>query len=385
MSSVHNLALRWYELFNQHADDLYPGRYTYGFCLTLAELAEEITAKAREKNSTIVAHNYLFPEFHELADHVGDSLGLALTVRDSGAQRVDFQSVEFMGETAKLINGDNTRVFVQDTPEQLGCSLVFGTDHAWIEKWKEDNPDGVVITYVNSDAYTKALSDYVCTSANTDKILAHAMKLNPGKRVLLLPDKYLGYVMVAKAAEEFGINPFLVDVYTHEHNGCEAACYVHAKIGKDTPERMLKLYPDADLLIHPECGCANSCLLKVKQGVIPHGRAYFLSTSQMITAAQQSSAPRLVVATEKGMIYRLKKEVPDKVFIPVSDDAQCKYMKRNTFEGLLRSLQEDRHEIIICDDCCDPKNPVVDEQFIHIPRSTAQKAKVGITRMMEIT
>ena len=118
----------------------------------LAEQAVQIRRLAAEKHSTIVAHNYLFPEFHELADKVGDSLGLSFYVRDRRAARVDFESVYFMGATAKMITGDATRVFVSDRPAALGCSLVFGTDHEWVERWKARHPHGLLITYVNSDA-----------------------------------------------------------------------------------------------------------------------------------------------------------------------------------------------------------------------------------------
>src|ERR1051325_3941637 len=148
------LADRWYELFNRYAADLYPGRYTAERCRDLAEMAGEIRALAAQKGSKIAVHNYLLPEFHEISDYVGDSLGLAINVRGSGARRVDFESVHFMGATAKIILGDGARVFTCDTPDVLGCSLVFGTDHAWIQHWKQRNPGGIVCTYVNSDAYT---------------------------------------------------------------------------------------------------------------------------------------------------------------------------------------------------------------------------------------
>ena len=149
---AHRLAAEWYELFSRYAADLYPGRYTQDTCRQLAEQAVQIRRLAAEKHSTIVAHNYLFPEFHELADKVGDSLGLSFYVRDRRAARVDFESVYFMGATAKMITGDATRVFVSDRPAALGCSLVFGTDHEWVERWKARHPHGLLITYVNSDA-----------------------------------------------------------------------------------------------------------------------------------------------------------------------------------------------------------------------------------------
>lgn len=368
------LAKDWYEKFNRFAGDLYPGRYTPEFTNYLAELALEIQEMARQKKSTIVAHNYLYPEFHEIADKVGDSLGLSLYVRDKGAVRVDFESVYFMGATAKIITEDATRVFVADSPKVLGCSLVFGTDYRWIEKWKERNPGGIVVTYINSDAFVKSISDYVSTSRNTAAVLKKATELNPGKKILFVPDKYLGWVMRSMA----GLSSDVVEVYDYSHDGFNASCYVHEKVNPQALEMAMDNYPDAELLIHPECGCASTCLYKVEQGEIPQGKSYFLSTEQMIWHAKSSQAREFIVATEKGMIYRLRKEAPDKIFYPVSDLVVCDYMKANTFEKLLRSLKEDRLEIILCDDCCDPKKPYQDDKVVHIQKSIAEKAKVAI-------
>ena len=383
------LGVKWYELFSRYAEDLYPGRYTREKCRELAEQAIEIKRLAQEKRSTIVAHNYLYPEFHEIADFVGDSLGLSFRVRDNRASRVDFQSVFFMGATAKIITGDSTRVFVSDSPDILGCSLVFGTDYDWLENWKRQHPDGILVTYINSDAYTKAISDYISTSRNTDKIIVQAAKANPGKKILVLPDKYLGHVMKIRALElatqqGVQIDPEQIEVYDVIKGEFWAACYVHQQIGSDAAEIALLENPDAELMIHPECGCAASCLMKLHERKIPRARAYFLSTEQMVEHARKSPAKRILVATEKGMIYRLRKEAPGKEFLPVSTQAECRYMKANVFEKLLRSLREDRLEIVFCDDCCDPKKPHQDDHCIHIQKSIAQKAKIAIERMMAI-
>jgi quinolinate synthase len=386
--SAKETASRWYDLFSRYAADLYPGRYTPEHCLALAEQAEQIKALAAEKGTKITVHNYLLPEFHEIADYIGDSLGLALNVRGSGARRVDFASVHFMGATAKILLGDRARVFTCDTPQALGCSLVFGTDYAWVELWKKQNPDGLVATYVNSDAYTKSISDFVTTSRNTGMIIAEALRKYPGRKVLVMPDKFLGYVMRAKALEEFPPERReelgkLVEIYSHPFGGYNACCYVHEKIGDDAPEQALDEHPDAELMIHPECGCASSCLYKLDAGILPRGRVYYLSTEQMIWRAKKSERKTFVVATEKGMIYRLRKEIPEKTFLPVSQEAECRFMKANTFDKLLRSLKEDRYEIVLCDDCCDPKKPYQDDRVVHVPRTVAQKAKVAIDRMME--
>jgi len=398
--TVKERAARWHEMFNRDAGDLYPGRYTDAFCFELAELAEEIEALAAQKGSMLVAHNYVYPEFHEVCAKVGDSLGLALDVRNSGATRVDFVSVYFMGATAKMILGDAARVFTPDTPQALGCSLVFGTDHGWVDRWLARNPGGMLATYINSDAALKAKSRYVTTSRNTGDIVAKALVDNPDGQILILPDKFLGYVMKAKAIEKLVANAAeagkpldeaqvkayadRIEIYDTRFNGNNAACYVHEMIGPGGPEAALEAHPDADLLIHPECGCASSCLYKLAAGILPRDRFYYLSTEQMYWHARKSPKRTFIVATEKGMIYRLRKEMPDKTFLPVSDKAECRYMKGNTFAKLLRSLKEDRYETVFCDDGCDPKSPYQDERVIHIPRPTAHAAKAAIDRMMEI-
>ena len=383
MANPKELGAAWYERFSRYAEDLYPGRYTREFCLELAEQAFDIRRLAAQKASTIVAHNYLYPEFHEIADKVGDSLGLSYYVRDQGARRVDFESVFFMGATAKIIAGDTTRVFVSDYPDVLGCSLVSGTDHEWLDRWKRQNPDGMLVTYINSDAYTKSISDFVSTSRNTDKIIVHAAREFPGRKILILPDRYLGMVMKLRAVEQ-GVDPDLLEVYDQRYGGHAAACYVHALIGPDAAEIALWEDPEAELMIHPECGCAASCMLKLQQGEIPQGRAYFLSTEQMVERARVSPAKRFIVATEKGMVYRLRKEVPDREFVPVSTQAECRFMKENTLEKLRTSLTDDRLEIVFCDDCCDPRTPYQDERVVHIQRSVANAAKVAIDRMLAI-
>lgn len=389
MNETQKLAWEWFERFNRLAGDLYPGRYSFPKCLELAEMAAEIIALARAKGSLVVAHNYLYPEFHEIADKVGDSLGLAQYVQAQRADRVDFESVSFMAQTAKIINGNQTRVFTPDDPQTLGCSLVFGTDYEWLENWKRQNPDGILITYVNSDAYTKSISDYISTSRNTHKIILRALQDYPGKRILVLPDKFLGFVMKSLALEEaeklgLSVDPDLIEVYEYHKGEWRASCYVHEEIGPDASLIALLQNPDAELMIHPECGCASSCLLKLRCGQIPHGKAYFLSTEGMIRRARESPAKRMIVATEKGMIYRLRKEIPEKEFIPISMQAECRYMKANTLEKLLRSLREDRLEIILCDDCCDLKKSLETDREIHIPRLIAEKARIAIDRMLTI-
>ncbi len=392
MNPAGQIAVRWHDLFNRFAGDLYPGRYNLATCRELAEKALEIRRLAVEKGSKIPVHYYLYPEFHEIADKLGDSLALTSYIGQSGASRIDFQAVYFMGATAKMITGDKSRIFVSDSPKALGCSLVFGTDHEWIERWKKNNPGGVLVTYINSAPYTKSISAFCSTSRNTDKIIAFAVKTYPGKKILVLPDKFLGYVMKTRALEllkqeGITVDPDLIDVYDHAFGGFNACCYVHEKLGHDAIEVAMADNPEAELMIHPECGCASSCLYKLSQGIIPNDRAFFLSTEQMLQRAKTSTAEHFIVATEPGMLYALRKNMPDKKFIPVSAEAHCDYMKANTFDKLLRSLREDKLEIVLCHQCkkcSDPKQQYEDDGEIHIPLEIAESARRGIDRMLAI-
>lgn len=323
----------WYDDFNRFAGDLYEGRYTSDYVKDLVELGKEVRTLADEKGSLIVAHNYQYPELQEVAQAVGDSLGLSQYVAREADKRVDFCGVWFMGETAKTIVGDRTKVYMPDKP---GCSLVASIDRERIKGWLARNPEAVVISYVNTDARTKAISDYICTSRNAAQVLQHAADTHPGRRILFLPDKYLGSVALAQST----VDRDRVDLY-------DGACHVHAKIGEHALEESFDRHPDAELLLHPECGCSTSCLAKTTNGSSPYRNAYFLSTEQMLRRARSSAAPEFVVGTEAGMLYRLRKLVPEKTFHPISHDAMCEYMKMNTLEKLRDSLKHDRVEVTV--------------------------------------
>jgi quinolinate synthase len=329
----------WLDRFQRFAGDLYPGRYTSDYVKDLVETGKQVVALAQAKGSVIVAHNYQYPELQEVAELVGDSLGLSQYVAHKQTRRVDFCGVWFMGETAKTIVGDRAKVYV---PDQPGCSLVASIDHARLSNWLTHNADGILISYVNTDARTKAMSHYVCTSRNAAQVLEHAARTHPGQRILFLPDKYLG----AYALSQTKVDPKLVDLY-------DGACHVHAKIGERALEEAFDRHPDAELLIHPECGCASACLSKIVSGTSPYQKAYYLSTEQMIHHAASSKAKEFIVGTELGMLYRLRKELPQKIFYPVSPQAVCEYMKMNTLEKLLGSLEHDQVEVLIDDDVRD--------------------------------
>ncbi len=340
---------RWYNDFNRFAGDLYPERYTRDFVKELVETGEEVRARADEKDSLIVAHNYQYPELQEIAEEVGDSLGLSHFVAKDSRPRVDFCGVWFMGETAKTIVGDNAKVYMPDHP---GCSLVASIDHYKIEKWKEAYPDGVVVSYINTDAKTKAMSDYICTSRNAAQIVDHAAKNHPGKRMLFLPDKYLGAVSLSQSS----IDPSLVDLY-------DGACHVHAKIGEMALDEAFEKYPEAELLIHPECGCASTCIAKIMNGESQFQKAFYLSTEQMISHAETSDCKEFIVGTEMGMLYRLRRDIPHKTFYPVSPDAMCEYMKMNTLDKLADSLRNDRIEVTIDADVREQARKAIDRML----------------------
>jgi quinolinate synthase len=342
---------QWYEDFNRFAGDLYPGRYTRDYVKDLAEMGKQVRSLAAAKQSSIVAHNYQYPELQEVAEEVGDSLGLSQYVAGRKAPRVDFCGVWFMGETAKTILGDSSKVYMPDHP---GCSLVASIDHSRIANWINHNPEGVVISYVNTDAETKAMSHYVCTSRNAAQVLDHAARTHPRKRILFLPDKYLGAVALAQT----DVDRDLVDLY-------DGACHVHAKIGENALENAFDNHPDADLLIHPECGCSTACLAKTTNGSARYRKSYFLSTEQMLRHAENSPAKEFIVGTETGMLYRLRKLLPEKAFHPVSPEAVCEYMKMNTLEKLLDSLEHDRIEV-------------------QVEPEVRQKAQAAIDRMLTI-
>lgn len=377
--SVNSLGTKWYDLFNRYAQDLYPGRYTLEKCKNLADIYSEVNELRNKKDSAILSHNYLYPEFHEISDSIGDSLGLSLFVKERQCKRVDFQGVFFMGSNSKIVVGEEKRLFVPDRPENLGCSLVDSIDISYIKKWKEKY-DGIVISYINSDIYTKSLSDYICTSRNADRVIINAIKKFKGKRILILPDKNLGKVMKARAIdilqrEDVNVDPDIIDVYDLE----KAYCHVHEKIDLNYILEAIKTHPESDFLIHPESSCSFDLYDMTKKDKDLQKRVYIVSTEQMISSAKNSSAKSFIVGTEKGMIYRLRKEVPEKEFLPI-DFAECEYMKANTFEKLLESLRDDKYEILIAD----TEKTEIKENTIYLPQKISEKARIAIMRMLEI-
>lgn len=303
-------------------------------------MIEEVIKLKREKEAVILAHNYQRPEVQEVADFIGDSLNLSLAAKNAKARLVVFAGVYFMAETAAILNPDK-KVVIPDL--EAGCSLAASVDVEKVRKWKERNPNGVVVAYINTYAEVKALADYVCTSANCLKIVE---SLPRDKPVLFLPDKYLGRYIAAKLGRE-------IEVWDGE-------CHVHAKLSAPVILTKVKLYRDAEVLIHPECGCGTACLLELpKFGVEPK----FLSTEGMVKYVKTSPSRRFVVATEAGIIYRMAKEAPGKEFIPAAEDAVCEYMKLTTLEKVYRSLRDEVYVVTVPKDVADRARAAIEKMF----------------------
>lgn len=317
------------------AGDLYPGRYSRDYVRILVELGREIIELARRKRSLIVAHNYVYPELQEIAELVGDSLGLSLAIERRRPRRVDFCGVWFMGETASIIAGDRSSIYM---PDRAGCSLVDAIDPRRISDWKAQHPDGVIVAYVNTNAETKAACQYVCTSANATAVLEHAIRAHAARRILFLPDKYLGATALASGR----LDSTRVDLY-------DGACHVHAAIDDAVLEQAADRHAGADLLVHPECAVSGAR----RRAMVGFSAMHFLSSEQMLEHVRVSDARVFIIATEKGLIYKLRKQCPHKTFYPASDSAVCEYMKLNTLEKLLNSLRDDRFEVTVDRQLCE--------------------------------
>ena len=253
--------------------------------------AEEVRRLARERDAVILAHNYQLPEIQEIAHHVGDSLGLSRVAAEAEASTIVFCGVHFMAETAKILSYDKT-VLIPD--ERAGCSLAETITADQLRAWKAEHPGAVVVSYVNTTAAVKAETDICCTSSNAVDVVA---SIPADTEVLFCPDQFLG----AHVQRELGREN--MHIWLGE-------CHVHAGInGADLKARVAE-DPDAELFIHPECGCATSALYLVGAGVVPETRTKILSTSGMVTAAQETTASKVLVATETGMLHQLTQGQP---------------------------------------------------------------------------
>jgi quinolinate synthase len=279
----------------------------------------DIRALATERDAVILAHNYQVPEIQDVADYVGDSLGLAREAAATDADTIVFCGVHFMAETAKILSPAKT-VLIPDL--DAGCSLADSITADQLRDWKAEHPDALVVSYVNTTADVKAESDYCCTSGNAQAIIE---AIPADREILFLPDMFLGM--------------WLERVTGRKLNVWLGECHVHAGIKPEHIERWQTEAPDAELLVHPECGCASQCM------AFGNDKTHILSTEGMVTFAGRSPKKRFIVATETGILHRLNKEVPGKTFEAASEDAVCRYMKMITVEKLRDSLREERYEV----------------------------------------
>jgi len=284
-------------------------------------MQDEVKALARERGAVILAHNYQVPEIQDVADYVGDSLGLSREAAATDAEAIVFCGVHFMAETAAILSPEKT-VLIPDL--DAGCSLAASITAEQLREWKAANPGAVVVSYVNTTAEVKAETDYCCTSGNARGVIE---AIPADKEILFLPDMYLGI--------------WLERVTGRKLNIWLGECHVHAGIRPADIERWQADAPDAELLVHPECGCASQCM------AFGNGRTHILSTEGMIDFAKSSPKQRFLVATETGILHRLSKEAPRKRFEAVSERAICKFMKMITLEKLRDSLRDWKHVVTV--------------------------------------
>jgi quinolinate synthase len=301
---------------------------------------------AKDRDAVILAHNYQLPEIQDVADHVGDSLALSRIASQVKESTIIFCGVHFMAETAKILSYDKT-VIIPDA--RAGCSLADTINAEQLRTWKAEHPGAVVVSYVNTTAAVKAETDICCTSSNAVEVV---QSIDPNKEILFCPDQFLG----AHAQQMTG--------RTNMHIWM-GECHVHAGINGQDLKAMVAAEPDAELFIHPECGCATSAMYLASSGVVPKERTKILSTSGMIIAAKETRAAKVLVATETGMLHQLRKANPLVIFEPVNRAAVCKYMKMNTPEKLLEALRTGRDEVTV-------------------PRDIADRARLSVERMIAI-
>ena len=287
----------------------------------------EVRRLAAERKAVVLAHNYVTPDLQDVADVVGDSLALSRAAAASGADVIVFCGVRFMAETAKILAPDKTVLL----PEiAAGCSLADTIDAEQLRAWKAEHPGAVVIAYVNTSAEVKAESDICCTSSNA----ADVVRTVPADReILFLPDQFLGAHVRRVTGRD-------MHVWMGE-------CHVHAAITAGDLRDQVAADPQAELLIHPECGCATAALYLSSSGDLPPDRTRVLSTGGMLEHARTTTARRVLVATEVGMLHQLRMANPSTVFDAVNPAAVCRYMKMVTPQSLLRSLREGTTEITV--------------------------------------
>jgi quinolinate synthase len=313
--------------------------------LNFERWATEVRTLAADRDAVILAHNYQVPWIQDVADFVGDSLDLSRRAADTEAPTIVFCGVHFMAETAKILCPDKT-VLIPDL--EAGCSLAASITVDQLREWKAEHPGAVVVTYVNTSAEVKAESDLCCTSANAVEVVR---SIPEDREILFLPDMFLG--------------AYVEEVTGRKMQVWMGECHVHAGIGPAEIRSALDANPGSEFMIHPECGCSTACMYLSASGDAPEMK--ILSTGGMITEAQASSASTFVVATETGILHRLRKESPSKVFVPLKESAVCEYMKTITPGKLLRSLRDGVFEVTVDADVASRARRAIERMLAIVP------------------
>ncbi len=299
-------------------------------------IEEEILALKKERNAIILAHNYQVGEIQDIADLCADSLKLAQYAAKTDADTIVFCGVHFMAETASILCPEKT-VLIPDL--EAGCSLANMIDVVALQKWKDEHPGAVVVAYVNTSAAVKALSDYCCTSSNAMKVV---QSIPEDKEILFVPDFFLGRYVQMKTGRKIHLWP--------------GYCNIHVRIRSEDIQTLKHDHPKAEYIMHPECGCLTGTM---------HMADRILSTEGMVNYAKESKANEFIVATETGILHRLQKDSPNKTFYPASSNAVCEYMKRNTMEKVVASLEKLQYQV-------------------KVPKELADRARLPIERMLSI-
>jgi quinolinate synthase len=323
----------------------------------IAALSDEIRALAAQRNAVILAHNYQLPEVQDVADHLGDSLGLSRQAAVTEADVIAFCGVHFMAETASILSPEKT-VLIPDL--DAGCSLADSIDADQLRAWKAEHPGALVVMYVNTSAEVKAETDYCCTSSNAVSVVEHIWaEHGPETEILFGPDMWLG----AFVERETGL------VEDPERRArfhiWDGECHVHAGIRPDDIARTRAENPDAEFLIHPECGCSTQAMEFVASGDIDPEGVHMLSTSGMLQHVESNPDGSFIVATENGMLYPLRQAAPQANLVEANRMAFCKYMKMITLPKLRDCLHDLTGEVSV--------TPAI-----------AERARVPIERMVAI-
>lgn len=312
--------------------------------MQVEDLGREIRRLKEEKDAVILAHNYQIPEVQDVADIIGDSLNLSRQAAQVPQKVIVFCGVHFMAETAAIISPDK-KVLIPDT--QAGCSLSDSITIQELKEWKREHPNAIAVGYVNTTAEIKSELDYCCTSSNAVKVIN---SIPADKEILFLPDMFLGsYVSKSTGRKN-------IFVWAGE-------CHVHAGISAADVNEKIKSLKEAEFIIHPECSCTTPILYDVSVGTYQDKTVSVLSTEGMMNHVSRSDSKNFVVATETGILYRMKKQNPRKTFVPASEKAECQYMKMITLQKVYDSLVHDRYHVTVEKKIADKARRAIDRML----------------------